>query len=379
MPDTFHPGRIAGIDIHIHLSWFIACILLVFSLGATWYVQLEPEWTFESYWLSALLSALLLCICLLLHELAHIFVARFYRLRIKSLHFFIFGAFPEYEQERYPQKPGQHIAIALAGPLVSALLGTIFYLLSLPLRGTHLFIEAICDFLYTMNLLLALLNLLPGLPLDGGQILHQLLWKKTSNRTRATTTATGIGLLLAYALILLGIVSFFISQATTIIGLWTAFMGWFLLSASQWLGHRHHSGIQQTTVRQALVEEPLLIPSHISLYTVINDYFQPHAHESALVVQNSQFAGIITLEDIRRVERSQWPHTPVSYVMRLADQLHTVQAEQSLYDALELMITHNLHYLAVIEGTCPIGLLSRKHVARQLQASRLQGAEIVHP
>jgi Zn-dependent protease len=229
MPGTFRIGKIAGIDIDIHVSWIIIVVLLTVSLATGWFPQLYAGWSTPTYWLIAFLSSLLLFVSVLLHELAHSLVARRRGLPVKSITLFIFGGVSNIEME--PGTPGIEFQMAFVGPLTSLLIGAICFLLQVPLRGSNSPLEGILFYLAVTNILLGFFNLIPGFPLDGGRVLRSIIWRITGNLQQATRVASLTGQFIAYLFILLGIWIFFVGDILD--GIWLGFIGWFLLSAAQ--------------------------------------------------------------------------------------------------------------------------------------------------
>src|SRR2546426_2054243 len=229
MPGSFHIGNIAGIDIDIHVSWIIILVLLTVSLAIGWFPQLYTGQSTATYWIVSLIASLLLFVSVLLHELAHSLVARRRGLPVKSITLFIFGGVSNIERE--PTSPGIEFQMAFVGPLTSLVIGAICFLLQVPLRGSNSPLEGILFYLAVTNILLGLFNLIPGFPLDGGRVLHSIIWKITDSMRQATRVATISGQIIAYLFILLGVWLFFIGYFFD--GIWLGFIGWFLLSAAQ--------------------------------------------------------------------------------------------------------------------------------------------------
>src|SRR5713226_3916285 len=175
MPGSFRIGKIAGIEIDINVSWIIILVLLSVSLATGWFPQLYPGWSTATYWIVGLISALLLFVSVLLHELAHSLVARRRGLPVKNITLFIFGGVSNIEQE--PTSPGVELQVAVVGPVVSLLIGLLAYLLQLPLRGTRSPLAATLGYLAYTNVLLGIFNLVPGFPLDGGRVLRSIVWR----------------------------------------------------------------------------------------------------------------------------------------------------------------------------------------------------------
>src|SRR5258707_2161123 len=175
MPGSVRIGSIAGIDINIHVSWLIILVFLTFSLATGWFPLYYPGYSVSTYYLLGFISTLLLFVSVLLHELAHSFVARARGLPVHSIVLFIFGGVSNVEQE--PQTPGVEFSMAFVGPLVSLLIGALSSGVFVLIRGHHWLLEPILSYLAITNVLLGLFNLLPGFPLDGGRVLRSIIWK----------------------------------------------------------------------------------------------------------------------------------------------------------------------------------------------------------
>src|SRR5437773_892797 len=228
MPGSFRIGKIAGIDIDINGSWMIILILLTVSLATGWFPQLYPGWSTATYWITSFISSLLLFVSVLLHELAHSFVARRRGLPVKNITLFVFGGVSNIEKE--PGSPGVEFQMAVVGPLTSLLIGGLAYLLFLLLGQNTSPLAAILAYLAFANVLLGIFNLIPGFPLDGGRVLRSIVWKMSGNLRKATRVVTIVGEIIAYLFILVGIWLFF--NGNVIDGLWIGFIGWFLLSSA---------------------------------------------------------------------------------------------------------------------------------------------------
>ena len=283
MPGSLRLGKIAGIDVYAHPSWFIVLVLLTWSLASGWFAQVFTGWSTSISWIAAFISALLLFVCVLVHELAHALVARAHGLTIKHITLFLFGGVARMEEEM--KRPGVEFQVAAIGPLASLLLAFVAFLLGEPLRGTGSPAEAVLDYLVVSNVLLGVFNLIPGFPLDGGRVLHSLIWKVTGNVRQATRIASYVGQGFAYAFILLGIVGFFTGNVVG--GLWTVFIGWFLLNAAQTARRQAdlQDALQGVSVEQVMNPRPTTVPANISLQKLVNEYFLRQGIQSVPVVQ----------------------------------------------------------------------------------------------
>jgi Zn-dependent protease/CBS domain-containing protein len=366
MPGSLHLGKIAGIDIYINFSWLIILVFLTWSLATGWFPFYNRGWSISTYWIVSLIATLLLFVSVLLHELAHSFVARARGLPVKNITLFIFGGVSNIQEE--PASPGVEFQMAVVGPVVSLLIGVVAYLLQLPLRNSPL--QGILFYLGVTNILLGIFNLIPGFPLDGGRVLRSIIWKITGSLRRATQAATIIGQIIAYLFILAGIWMFFTGNLLS--GLWIGFIGWFLLSSAQAANSQVmlQSMFRGVTVSDVMNIRPITVPANISLQRLVDEYFLPSALRSALVMQGDQLAGLITLSDIRQVPREQWSQVPVGHAMIPLERLHVVQPQQSLNDVLPLMAGRDVNQLPVVQNGALVGILSRDAIVRFLEVRR---------
>src|SRR5712692_2477315 len=365
MPGALRLGKIAGIDIYAHLSWFIILVLLTWSLASGWFAQLFPGWATTTYWIVAFISALLLFVCVLVHELAHALVAQASGLTVRNITLFVFGGVAHIEEDM--KRPGVEFQVAIAGPIASFLLAGVAFLLALPLRGSGASAEAILDYLAVANFLVGAFNLLPGFPLDGGRVLRSIIWKVTGNFKKATRIASSVGQACAYVFILLGIIGFFTGNFFN--GLWVIFIGWFLLSAAQTASTQAElqSTLQGVSVGQVMDPPPVAVPANISVQKLVDEYFLPLGLHTAPVTQGEYLAGLITLSDIARVARERWLYTPVGHVMRLLEQVSVATPEQSLQEVLRLMDAQNINQVPIVQDERLVGLLSREAIIRYLK------------
>ena len=248
-------GRVLGIPIYLHASWVIIFVLITMSL-ALQFGQVHPRWSTTEDWLVGLLTSLLFFGSVLFHELSHSVVAQHYKIRVVSITLFIFGGVARIGQE--PSKAIQEFNIAIAGPLASFFLYGVFLGLSSIFPNSEM-LGALAGWLAFINLRLALFNLIPGFPLDGGRIFRAIVWGSTKNYVRATRLAGASGKLVAYAMILIGAWAAFHPDFTigvgakTILyggftsGIWLAFIGWFLLQAAS-------ANYQEVELKHALAD-----------------------------------------------------------------------------------------------------------------------------
>jgi Zn-dependent protease/CBS domain-containing protein len=373
MSGSFRLGSIAGIAIYINISWLIIVVFLTISLASGWFPSTSPGYPAATYLLLGFISTILLFVSVLLHELAHSFVARARGLPVKSIVLFIFGGVSNIEQEAH--SAGTEFLMAFVGPLTSLLIGALCYGLFFLTQSSHSLLVPVLEYLGFVNLLLGVFNLLPGFPLDGGRVLRSIIWKITGSAYTATRAATIVGQIIAYLFILLGIWLFF--TGNTFNGLWFGFIGWFLLSSAQSV--RMQSSLQNNlsgvTVGQLMNPNPMTVPANISLQKLVDDYFLPQGLRSALVLQGDQLGGLITLSDIRHVPRDQWPQQPVGFAMQPLERLHTITSQQPVSEALPLFAGQDINQLPVMQDGQLIGVLTRDAIIRALHVRQTLGPQ----
>lgn len=364
-------GRIAGIQINLDWSWLVILALFTGSLATGHFPQTVPGQSSVTYLGAGLLASLLLFASVIAHELGHSLVARRYGVPVKDITLYIFGGLSNLEHE--PKTPGAEFLIAAIGPAVSLVLGAAFWLLSLPLGGILPIGFSLLNYLGAANLALAVFNLLPGFPLDGGRVLRAILWKVTGNPQRATRGAARTGQALAFLFILIGVWLFF--NGDFFGGLWIGFIGWFLFGAAQAANRQMliESTFQGLTVRDLMQPAPVSSPANISLQRLVDEYILPLGLHAIPVVQAGQPVGVISLHDMRRVPREQWGDVPVGYVMTPIEQIRTVAPQQRIADVLPLLADGTVGLLPVVEDDALVGILSREAIVHAVDVRRNLG------
>jgi len=373
MPGSFRLFKVAGISIEVNISWLIIVVLLASSLALSWFPAAVPRQSLVVYWVLGLIAALLLFGSVLVHELAHSLVAKARGLPVKSITLFIFGGVSDIERE--PQSPGVEFQLAFVGPLTSLIIGAVSLLLGLVVGTSSRLVAATLDYLGIANLLLGVFNLIPAFPLDGGRVLRSIIWKATGSFRTATRWAVYVGQAFAYLLILVGVWLFFTGDF--IDGLWSGFIGWFLLQAAQTENRQIvlESVFKGVTVAQLMSPAPNTVPSNRTIQQLVDEYLLPQGIRSVPVVRDDQLVGIVTLADVRRVPRERWPQTFVSEVMIPAERLVVAHPSESLNDVLPRMTGPDVNQLPVVEDGHLVGILSRDAIVRFVEIRRGLGMD----
>ncbi|MBI2886842.1 MAG: site-2 protease family protein [Chloroflexi bacterium] len=363
MQGAFRIARIAGVEISVHYTWLFAFFLITWTLGIGYYPHEHPGWSPLLYWVAGGLSALLLFGSVLLHELAHSFMALARGLPVQGITLFIFGGVSSIQMES--QSAGDEFIISAVGPLTSLALSGGFWTLSSLLPNESV-AGAMLQYLTFVNVLLAVFNLVPGFPLDGGRLLRAALWGITGSLSRATGIAARVGQMVAFLLIVWGVVQLF--SGNILGGLWIAFIGWFLNSAAESSRQEVTAGelFRRLRVGDLMDPSPETVPPELSVDALVRDYILRRGWRALPVCQDRRLLGIVSLTDVREVEEPRWPATRIEEVMTRAP-LYTVAPGTELMEALDLLADHRIHQVLVVEDGHLVGLLTRSHILEYLQ------------
>ncbi len=354
-------GRVAGISIGLHYSWFLIAFLIALSLIGHFH-EVMPQWGKAVVWSAAIVTSVLFFVTLLLHELAHSLVAKAKGLRVRSITLFALGGVSQIESESPDAKT--EFWIAIVGPLSSLAIGIICLLLA-RLSGWNRGVEAqtpiaaVLLWLGYINFMLALFNMIPGYPLDGGRVLRAVIWWINHNAVRATELAARVGQFVAFAFIFFGLFQFFVGKNFG--GLWLAFIGWFLLDASRssYVQVELTEALRGRNVADIMDRDCPTVESHLSLQDFVHEYLMRSGRRCFIVVQDNRLVGLITPNEVKHVDPERWPQTSIQSVMRPLSQLRTVAPETPAIQALELMSREDVNQLPVISGGQLKGVFSR--------------------
>jgi Zn-dependent protease/predicted transcriptional regulator len=365
MGRSFKIATIGGIQISINWSWLLAFAFFTWSLGA-YYNNTFHTWGSGTAYLVGALSTILLFVTVLLHELGHSFTARSLGLPVNSITLHIFGGVSSLTQE--PKSPRIEFQITIAGPLVSLILAGVFYLLHAAVGGTSSEVVAVLGYLASVNLILGIFNLIPAYPLDGGRVLHSIVWAVTGNMGRATRIATTVGKFFGYLFIAGGLIEALVyGQFAS--GIWLSFIGWFLTNAADASYQQAimDQGLQHVDVGDVMDHVTTEVPPTAPVQSLVSNHFLD-ASRRAVPVQGTDgsLLGLVTLADLRHLAQADWPSTSVDVIMTPASKLRTVAPTDSLRQAIQLMADNRYHQLPVMDDGRLVGMLDRNHVMQYL-------------
>jgi len=360
-------GHIFGIQIGLHYSWFLIAFLIVYSL-ASGYHGSHPQWSAGMIVILAATTALLFFVSLLLHELSHSLVAKKHGLPVHEITLFALGGVSQIEGEA--TSAGTEFLIAIVGPLSSAVIGVLCLGAVSALGASHATpgpFTAMLSWLGYINLGLALFNMIPGYPMDGGRILRALIWWKTQDMDRATRDATRAGQVIAMIFILIGIFSFF--RGGGLSGLWIAFIGWFLLQAAResYVEMALRNSLTGIKVSDLMVRDYPTVDGRESIQDFVDHTLLRTGGRSFFVNEDGTPVGFITPHEIKHVDRAKWRGTALDRVMRPLEDARTITPDAPMLKALEIMGREDVSQLPVISDGRLRGVLPREKLLEYVQ------------
>ncbi len=361
--DHIRIARVIGIPIYLHFSWLIIFGLIVWTLSTGYFPAQSPDLPASSYWAKGLVASLLFFVSILVHELGHAVVALHHGLRTRSITLFIFGGVAQLEED--PRDGRAELWIAAAGPLVSLALAGLFYACaSLSFVGPS--VAAVAKYLALINLILALFNLVPAFPMDGGRLLRGALWGALG-KARATRIASGAGTFFAFFLIFAGVFS--LLRGDSLGGVWYILIGWFIKDASMasYQQVRLDEVLRGVTVRDAMVEPVVTVPSSGSVAEAAQEHFMRTGYGSYPVTRGDAVVGLLSLKDVLRLSAEEREATSVQGAMRPLTDAIVTDPDAPLPVAIARMAQAGTARLLVMHGDRLVGLLTMNGVIRRLK------------
>jgi len=358
--------RLAGFQVGVDWSWLILAVLITWTLSVGAFPAYIPELTPGVYLAMGAVAAFGLFASIVLHELAHALVARRYDLPIRGITLFIFGGVAEMERE--PGRPGIEFAVAIAGPIASFVIGFACWLLAqgAGAAGAGLPVVGVLAYLALINVILALFNLVPAFPLDGGRMLRAALWYWKGSLRWATRVASTIGGGFGIALIVLGV--FRVVTGDFIGGMWYFLIGLFVRLAARASYQQVviREGLRGVPVRRIMTADPVTVPPRISVAQLIDDYLYRYHHKMVPVVEDGRLAGCVSVKDVKAVPREQWAATTVSEIMQPCSAATAIAPDMDAMEVLSAMHrTQNGRFL-VMEGERLVGVVTLKDMLKFL-------------
>ncbi len=373
MHSSLKIGRIFGIDVGIHWSWAFIFLIVTWSFAEGVFARYYPQWTTGQLWIGGAFVALIFFVSILLHELSHAVVSNRSGLPVKEITLFVFGGVSNLTRE--PDSGGIEFKIAIVGPLTSLALAALFAAAWYAIRPVNAGIAGICANLALINAALAVFNMLPGFPLDGGRVFRSIVWSRNHDRLRATHAAARLGEWIAYGMVGLGVIETLLGGYVG--GIWLVIIGFFLrgASASSYEQVLVESTLSRVTVSDIMRRDVDVVPPDLSVDQLVHDHILRTSARCFVVMAAGDLAGLVTLNDVRHIPRDQWPLTSAYRAMTPANKLHTVSPDESVTKVLQLMAMNDVNQLPVVRGRELLGMVTRADIMRFIRVRQDLGEE----
>lgn len=359
-------GKIFGIEIRLDYSWFIIFLLITSTLALGKFAYEFPEWSVIFHWVLGMVTAILFFVSVLIHEIAHSLYARYRGIPVRNITLFIFGGAAQIADE--PHKPEDEFVMAILGPAASVALGFIMAIIWRLSNFFHLpVIGTIALYLAFINIMLAVFNLIPGFPLDGGRILRSIIWGISKNLKRATQIASFSGRVFAFLFIILGVFTIFYSSWLE--GFWLIIIGWFLLNAAV-------RSYQQMTIREIMRQYSIndimttafyKVPPSLTIAQLIQGPIIPTGQQIFPVYDDEQLLGFADIEQIKSKPKSQWEQTPIETIIQPLEMTAKVDLHSTVFSVLLQFADTQINQIPVIDKGKLVGLASKQRIINLIQ------------
>jgi len=380
----FRVGRLFGININADWSWLVIFALVTWSLSSG-LGQLHDGWSSGTVWGVAIAAALLFFASVLAHEMAHSLFARSRGIPVRTITLFLFGGVSNIEKE--PDSPRSEFVMAILGPMTSLVIGAVLLAVTGLVGGSTMSgvgdpteaarnmgpVVSVLLWLGTINIMLGIFNLIPGFPLDGGRVLRSLLWAAIGDLRRATRVASWFGQGIGLLMIVAGISMVFGMRlpfyGTGAGGLWLAFIGWFLHSAAT-QSYRQivvRDILEGVTVDSMAISDPPTVSPDSSITSLVHDHIMRSDDHAFPVVEGESLLGLVTLGDVRSVNKEAWDDTLVREIMTATEDLSVVGPDDEAVEAMNDLVRRDVRQLPVVDDGRLVGLFRRRDLVRWLQ------------
>ncbi len=377
MFSSFKIGKIAGIEIGVHWSWLFIFVLITWSFASGILEEFFPEWTNAQRWSVGVIVAGIFFASILLHELSHSLVAKARGIPVKGITLFVFGGVSNLGREA--ESAGEEFQIAIVGPLTSLGIGLVFAIVWAALRIPAPDAAAVAGYLAAVNGIIAAFNLLPGFPLDGGRVFRSFVWARNRNLLRATRTAARVGEYVAYLLMAVGALQ--ILFGLFVGGVWMIIIGIFLRNASSgsYEALLLEVALHGVSAGELARSDYDLVSPELTVAQLVDEHMLAGHGRCYPVVAGEELLGLITLTDVRRLEREQWPTTSVYRAMTPVERLRTVAPTESAARVLQMMGETDVNQVPVVDGRRLLGIVSRADILRLIQVRQAVGLAQAQP
>jgi Zn-dependent protease/predicted transcriptional regulator len=362
MPRGIKLGEVLGIPVRVHYTWFIASALIIITLALT-FSGSNPLW---QNIITGIIASLLFFASMCARTLAQGFVANNRGMPVKSFILYVFGGMPRITEQ--DTRPIPDILVAITGPVSSLVIAGIFYVILLVSSSLENFVLAgLMQWLFYFNIMMALANIIPAFPLDGGRAMRAILQLTKKDYSQAARIATFTGRVIGFLLIAVGIVAI-IRPGNWFAGIATVVFGWFLEDAAitGWRQARVRDALHGITAHDMMTQDYTPIKQQLT-FGLVREYIINSGQNCFIVIENGELQGIVTLHDIQIPEK-RWDTARISDIMTPADRLKTAQPDQPAVDLLEQMNDYDIEQIPVLQGHRLVGMVTRERLLRFLKA-----------
>jgi Zn-dependent protease/CBS domain-containing protein len=366
MGGGFNLGKLFGIQVRLHYSWFIIFTLITWTLATSYFPVTYPAWSLTTKIAAGIITSLLFFASVLAHELAHSLVGRANGIPVKSITLFIFGGVAQMTREA--TKASAELKMSAAGPVCSLATGGVFGLFWILTRDIFEPVAVMAFYLAWVNVALAVFNLIPGFPLDGGRVFRSLVWRFSGNYQHSTRIATRLGQGVAYAFMVGGILWMFILH-DWLSGLWLVFIGWFLQGTAS-MSYRQvqwREALHGLTASQMMTAEYVVVPPGITVSQLVQEYVLPRGYHLFLIAEGDRLRGILTMHNIKSVPQPKWDMTQVEKIMVPVERLKVASPDQDALSIAEQMEANEINQVPVVSEGRVMGLVTRDNLLRFLR------------
>lgn len=357
---SFDLFTVFGFKIRLDLSWFVVAVLITWSLAAGYFPSAYPDLARSTYWAMGLAGALLLFASVVAHELSHALMARRFGLEMRGITLFIFGGVAEMADE--PPSAKAEFWVAIAGPIASLLIAGGFFVLSVGASWPAA-VGGVIGYLATINFILALFNMIPAFPLDGGRVLRSGLWHWKNDLRWATRITSAIGSTFGLLLIVLGVVLLVTGGPGAFVSaMWMALIGLFLRAAAQ-QSYRQlllRRNLEGEPVSRFMQTEPVVVPRHLSVEELVSEYVYRHHHKLFPVVDGERLVGCVTTRKIKELPREEWGRTSVGALAEGWSEENSIEPDADAMHALSRMSRGRASRLMVVDDGRLVGIITLK-------------------
>lgn len=372
MRASFRLGRIAGVPVGVNWSVLVIFLLIAWALSASQFPRAYPGHSAVAYVAAGLAAAVVFFLGLLAHEVAHAVVAKRNGIEVEGITLWLFGGVSELKGEA--RDPGAELRIAGVGPLVSLIIGLFFgaIALLLALAGAHGLLLGALSWLAGINVLLAIFNVLPAAPLDGGRLLRAAVWKATGDRTKASVVAARAGWILGALLIGLGLWQFLAGSGVG--GLWLALIGWFLIGAAgmEERQARMGSALRGIRVAEVMTPQPQTASGEMTVADFVDHYLFAYRHSALPLTEEGRPVGLVTLDRVRGIPADRRASTTLAEVSCRADELVLANPDEQLTDLLPRLSQCADGRALVVTDQRLVGIVSPSDISRAVQRGSMR-------